>query len=113
MDANRIRVLGSLPARGAGEILLASSTHVLSMKVNFDGIDAMEGSDMLAWSQDPNPLVDAPGFFETWFREGQWQTWVLFLAVAAASVGAALILHYVIVKVVGRFARRSKSPMGG
>ncbi|MBN1362926.1 MAG: mechanosensitive ion channel [Sedimentisphaerales bacterium] len=66
---------------------------------------------MLAAQSDPNQAADGAGSFSSWLQGTSWQTWLLFLGVLAISVGAALICHYIVAKVLSRFARRSSSPL--
>ena len=65
---------------------------------------------MLAWAQEPNEPARAAGAIGSLLREGNWQTWALFVGTLIGSVAVALIAHYVLVKVASRFARHSKSP---
>ncbi len=66
---------------------------------------------MLGMLQDPNRTTDGTRSFHTWFQGTGWQTWSAFLGVLIVSVGAALFCHYLLVKVAGRLARRSKSAL--
>ena len=40
-----------------------------------------------------------------------WQTWVLFLGASLFAVFAALVCHYLLVKILSRLAKRSTSPV--
>jgi small-conductance mechanosensitive channel len=71
----------------------------------------MEGSDMLGMAQDPNLGTRSTEPFYSVLQNAGWQTWALFLGVAAVAVVVALVCHYILVKVGGRFARRSASPI--
>jgi len=64
---------------------------------------------MLGIQQDPNQVAESAGSFYSWLQGAGWQTWALFVAVLVVSVGAALVCHYILVKVASRFARRSAS----
>ncbi len=66
---------------------------------------------MLATLQDVNQPPGSTESSHVWFQSVNWETWALFLASLVVSVGAALICHYILVKVAGRFARRSRSPL--
>jgi len=46
-----------------------------------------------------------------WDFVGNWQTWVLFLGASLFAILVALACHYVLVKVLSRLAKRSRSPV--
>lgn len=66
---------------------------------------------MLAAQPDPNQAAQRAGSLFTWLQETDLQSWALFLGVLAVAVGAALVGHYIVLKVVSRLARRSTSPL--
>ena len=46
-----------------------------------------------------------------WSIVDDWQGWIRFLVAALIAVGVALACHYLIVKLLSRFAKRSVSPV--